>query len=92
MKLYVGVNSDNTEVISKQQLKRYFDYETNQTDVLCWNDTQRPPHWMLDYEGIDVAKTGDNPIDRYLTLPAGAIKRMFGLDLTWEDEFKVVEL
>lgn len=39
MKLFVGVNSDGTEIISKQLIKRYIDYETNMRDVLCYNDT-----------------------------------------------------
>ena len=92
MKLYIGSNSDGSEIISKMPLKRYINYETNKKDVLSYNDTQRPPHWMLDYTGIEVAKNGDNPIDTYLTLPKGSIKRMFGVDLTWEDEVKVIEL
>ena len=92
MNIYVGVNSDSTEIISKQPLKRYFDYQTNKRDVLCYNDTRMPPHWMLDYTGIEVGKTGDNPIDLYLTLPPGSIKKMFGIELTWDDEFKTIEL
>ena len=92
MKLYFGVNSDGSEVISKQPLKRFFDKETNRSDVFSFKDTQLPPHWVLDYTGISVGKWGDMPIDRYLTLPAGSIKKMFGVALTWEDEVEIVEL
>ena len=92
MKLYVGVNSDGSEIISKQKLKRYIDYETNKNDVMSFKDTKMPPHWILDYEGIEVGKTGDAPIDRYLTLPSGSIYRMFGLSFTWEDEAREIDI
>lgn len=92
MKLYVGTNSDGTEIISKQKLKRYIDYETNKKDVLSYNDTQQPPHWILDYEGKEIAKTGDAPINVYLTLPKGSIKKMFGIEMSWEDEVKEIDL
>lgn len=92
MKLYIGVNQDGSEIISKKPIKRYIDYETNKEDVISYRDTKLPPHWMLDYTGIEVSKMGDAPIDVYLTLPSGAIKKMFGLDLTWNDNFKIIEL
>lgn len=92
MKLYVGVNSDGSEIISKKKLKRFIDYETNKRDVLCYNDLQKQPHWMLDYDGIQLPKTGDNPIDVYLTLPSGSIKKLFGIEMEWKDNFKEVEL
>ena len=92
MKLYIGVNWDGTCMVSKQPIKRYIDYKTNEDDVMSFKDTQQGPHWMLAYTGIDVPKGGDIPIDRYLTLPRGAIKRMFGVDMTWSDDFKVIEL
>ena len=92
MKLYIGVNSDNTEIISKQPIKRYINYSINKKDVLSYNDTQLPPHWILDYTDINVPKTGDVPIDTYLTLPSGSIKKMFGLNMTWNDEFQTINL
>ncbi|MBP5722176.1 MAG: hypothetical protein J6X18_01140 [Bacteroidales bacterium] len=92
MKIWIGVNSDGSEIMSKRPIKRYIDYETSKNDVLSWGDTKRPPHWMLDYSGIELVKTGDAPIDVYLTLPTGSLKRMFGIDMTWEDEFKTIEL
>lgn len=92
MKLYVGVNQDGSEIVSKKPIKRYIDYETNKKDVISYRDTELPPHWILDYTGIEVPKTGDAPIDVYLTLPSGTIKKMFGLDLTWNDNFKIIEL
>ena len=92
MKLFVGVNSDGTEIISKQLIKRYIDYETNKRDVLCYNDTQMPPHWMLDYTGIEIAKNGVAPIGVYMVLPKGSLKKMFNVDLTWEDDYKIIEL
>lgn len=92
MKLYVGVNQDGSEIVSKKPIKRYIDYETNKKDVISYRDTKLPPHWMLDYTGIEVSKIGDFPIDVYLTLPSGAIKKIFGLDLTWNDNFKIIEL
>lgn len=92
MKLYLGVDSDGGEIISKQPLKRFYDKETNRADVFSFEDTQRPPHWTLDYAGISIPKIGDIPINKYLTLPSGSIKKMFGISLTWEDEAEVVEL
>ena len=92
MKLYLGVNSDSSEIISKWKLKRYIDYETNRWDVISYQDTQQPPHWMIDYEGFDVPKIGHMPINIYLTLPKGSIKKMFNIDMTWEDNYKEVEL
>ena len=92
MNLYIGVNQDGSEIISKMPLKRYIDYETNKKDVLCYNDTLQPPHWTLDYTGIEIGKTGVAPIDIYLTLPTGSIKRMFGIELTWNDNFKIINL
>ena len=92
MKLYVGVNSDGTAIISKMPLKRYIDYETNKDDVLCFKDTQLPPHWIMDYTGINIPKLGDIPIDKYLTVPAGAIQKMFGFIMTWDTEAIEVEV
>ena len=91
MKLYVGVNSDGTAIISKMPLKRYFDYETNKGDVLSFKDTQQPPHWIMDYAGIELPKIGDIPIDKYLTVPAEAIYKMFGVIMTWATEAIEVE-
>lgn len=92
MKIYLGVNSDGTEIMSKQKLKRYLGEKENSEDVMSFEDTRRPPHWMLDYTGVHVPKSGAIPIDVYLNLPPGSIRRMFGIDLTWGDECAVVEL
>ena len=91
MKIYVGANSDGSEIMSKQKIKRYFDEKTNDKDALSFKDTQLPPHWMLDYSGIEV-HSYDVPVDRYLTLPNGAIEKMFGIKLTWDDEFVEIDL
>ena len=85
------MNSDGTEIMSKRPLKRYINLEANYHDVLNYEDTKRPPHWMLDYSGYKV-ENFDVPIDVYLTLPQGSLKRMFGVDITWDDDFQVVEL
>lgn len=93
MKLYIGVNSDGSEIISKKPLKRYIDRQHNAGDTLSYNDTQQPPHWMLDYTGIELhSKTGESPIDVYITLPQGSLKRMFGVEMIWNDEVKEIEL
>lgn len=89
MKLYVGVNSDGTEIISKLPLKR-FDADINKDDICSYEDTKKPPHWIINYTnpiGIFYA-----PIDVYLTLPPGSIKKMFGITLTWGDSFKEIDL
>lgn len=91
MKLYIGVNSDKTEIISKQPLKRFFDEKTNERDIFSYNDMKRPPHWMLDYAGIKIHKY-DVPIDRYLNLPEGSIRKIFGVDLSWENDCVEIEL
>lgn len=90
MKLYIGANSDRSEIVSKLPLKRFVDYKTNKEDVMSYNDTTKPPHWMVDYG--NVPKCGHIPIDEFLTLPSGSLFRMFGESLTWEDEFKTIEL
>lgn len=94
MKFYVGVNSNGTEILSKLPIKRFFDEKTNKTDVICFNDTKMPPHWIIDYSQTDIElpKWGHSPIDEYMTLPSGSLKKMFGIDLTWNDEFKEIEL
>lgn len=92
MTFYIGVNRDGTEIMSKFPIKRYIDYETNKKDVLSFKDTQQPAHWMLDFTDRHVGKSGWIPVDEYLTLPHGSLKRMFGVDMTWEDDFKTVEL
>ena len=51
-----------------------------------------PPHWMLDYTGIEITKYGDAPIGIYMVLPKGSLKKMFNVDLTWEDDYKIIEL
>ena len=92
MKLYIGVNKDGSCIISKQKLKRYIDYSTNIEDVLSFEDMKMGPHWMLDYTGMDIPKTGDIPIDKYLTLPEGSFKKMFNIDMTWKDNYKEIEI
>jgi hypothetical protein len=92
MKLYIGVNSDGSEIISKQPLKRYISYDHNQRDLICYNDVLQPPHWMPDYSGVKVGKFGLIPVGDFITLPSGSIKKLFGESLTWEDESKTIEL
>lgn len=92
MIFYIGVNSDGTEIISKQKLMRYTNFDECQKEVLSFDDTQKPPHWMPDYRGMHVPKNGVFPVDVFLTLPSGAIKKMFNIEMTWQDEIKTVEL
>lgn len=92
MTLFLGKNSDGTEIVSKQKLMRYTTYEECGKETLSFNDTQQPPHWMLDYRGMHVPKCGVFPVDVYITLPSGSLNKMFGIELTWEDEFKTIEL
>lgn len=92
MNIWIGVNSDGSEIMSKRPLKRFFSIKANKNDVLSYQDTQQLPHWMLDYSGVDIGKRGDAPIDVYLTLPQGSLKRLFGVDITWDDDFQIVEL
>ena len=94
MQLYVGVNSDGTGIISKFPLKRFFDKDTNREDVISFKDTEQPPHWIVDYSKTDTifGRYGHSPIDEFLTLPCDSIKKIFNLDITWEDEYKIIEL
>lgn len=92
MKLYVGVNHDGTCMVSKQKIKRFLGYETNKSDTMSYNDLIQPPHWMLDYTGISLEKFGDIPVDTFLTLPEGALKKMFDIEMTWNDDFKEIEI
>lgn len=93
MKLYIGVNSDNTCIISRHPLKRFYDRDTNREDVISYKDTQLPPHWIIDYKNTDVEIGKYHmAIDEYLTLPADGIKKMFNIDMTWDDEQQIIEL
>ena len=94
MQLYIGVNSDGTGIISKFPLKRFFDKDTNREDVFSFKDTKQPPHWIVDYSKTDTifGRYGHAPIDEFLTLPCDSIKKIFNLDITWEDEYKIIEL
>lgn len=94
MKLYIAVNSDGSEIISKLPLKRFIDYETNKSDVMSYNDSIRPNHWIVDYKssGIDIPKTGHMPVDEYITIPRNIISKKFGVSITWDDEPFEVEI
>ncbi len=94
MNLYLGVNSDNTCIISKIPIKRFFDEDTNKEDIFSFKDTKLPPHWIGDYKkaNINPGKWGHYPIDEYLTLPEGSIKKMFNIDINWNDESKMIEI
>lgn len=93
MKIYIGVNSDGSEIISKRLLKRFFSSEINKADVFSFDDTQKPPHWIIDYTGQFIPKCGVTSIDEWLTLPSGSLAKMFSIkQLTWDDEPIVIEL
>ena len=94
MKLYIGVNSDRTGIISKFPLKRFFDKDINREDVFSFNDTEQPPHWIIDYSKTDTifGKYGHTPIDEFLTLPPEGIKKLLNIELTWKDEYKIIEI
>lgn len=89
MKFYIATNSDRSEIISKLPLKR-FDADINKDGICSYEDTKKPPHWIIDYTdpiGIFYA-----PIDVYITLPPGSLQKMFGVTLTWSDTFKEIDL
>ena len=94
MKLYIGVNSDGTSIISKFPLKRFFDKDTNREDVFSVKDTEQPPHWIVDYSQTDTVfgRYGHMPVDEFLTLPTDGIKKLLNIELTWEDEYKIIEI
>ena len=94
MILYIGVNSDGKGIISKFPLKRFFDKDTNHEDVISFKDTEQPPHWIIDYSKTDIifGRYGHAPINEFLTLPAEGIKNLLNIELTWEDEYKTIEL
>lgn len=91
MKFYIAVNSDGTEIISKRPIKR-FDASINKDDVCSYDDTEKPPHWVIDYTDSPIVGRFDVPIDVYLTLPSGSLQKMFGITLTWGDSFKEIDL
>ena len=88
MKLYIAVNSDGSGIISKLPLKRFIDYETNKGDVMSYNDSIRPNHWIVDYKssGVNIPKTGHIPADEFITIPRIIISKLLGRDITWDDE------
>lgn len=94
MKLYIGVNSDKTGIISKFPLKRFFNKDTNHKDIFAFKDTLQPPHWIVDYSQTNTifGRCGHAPIDEFLTLPPEGIKKLFNIELTWKDEYKIIEI
>ena len=94
MKLYIGVNSDETCIISKFPLKRFFDKDTNHEDIISFKDTQQPPHWIVDYSQTDTifGRYGHMPVDEFFTLPSEGIKKLLNIELTWDDECIIIEI
>ena len=94
MKLYIGVNSNETGIISKFPLKRFFDKDTNHEDIISFKDTQQPPHWIVDYSQTDTifGRYGHMPVDEFFTLPSEGIKKLLNIELTWDDECIIIEI
>lgn len=88
MKLYIGVNSDNTAVISSLPLMR-FDKSMSNTVACSWRDTQRPPHWKIDSRGMDISKNGESFLAKYIDCDRDAIIALTGKELSWEDNVLV---
>lgn len=86
--LYVGVNSDDTAILSTVPLVRFYNEEqANKENIaFSYNDSQRPPHWIPCDFDIEVAKTGISYSSEYINLTKKVIEDCLHLNLTWEDE------
>ena len=88
MKLYVGVNSDNTAIISSLPLMR-FDKSMRDSVACSWNDIQRPPHWKINSRGMEIRRTGESFLAKYIDCDRDAIIALTGKELSWEDDVLV---
>ena len=89
IRVYIGVNSDDTAIISLVPLVRW--ESEKQADeaghAFSFNDTQRPPHWIPQDERPHQSKQGYGYIGEYINVNKALATKLAGADLSWEDNY-----
>lgn len=92
--VYVGVNSDNTAIVSLVPLVRFI--SEKQADdakiAFSFNDMQRPPHWIPQDERPHQSKQGYAYIGEYINVNREFVWRLTGLDMDWDDDFLTLDM
>ena len=94
VRVYVGVNSDDTAIISLVPLVRW-ESEKQADDAkiaFSFSDTQRPPHWIPQDERPHQSKQGYAYIGEYINVNKALVTKLTGLDLDWADNFLTLEV
>ena len=92
--VYVGVNSDDTAIISLVPLVRW-ENEKQSNDAgyaYSYDDTQRPPHWIPQDERPHQTKWGHAYIGEYVNVNRAFVTKLTGLDMDWDDNFLTIEI
>jgi len=92
--VYVGVNSDDTAIISLVPLVRFWgEKQSDDAGYACsYDDTQRPPHWMPQDERPHQSKWGYAYIGEYVNVNRAFVTKLTGLDMDWDDDFLTIEI
>lgn len=85
---YIGVNSDNTAIISTVPLVRFLGSDDADKKEICfsYSDSQRPPHWIPQDERPKESKLGYAYIGEYINADRELVAMLLGRDMSWEDE------
>lgn len=85
---YIGVNSDNTAIISTVPLVRFLGREDADKKSICfsYSDSERPPHWIPQDERPKETKWGYAYIGEYINTDRDFVSTVLGRDLSWDHE------
>lgn len=85
---YIGVNSDNTAIISTVPLVRFLGREDADKKEICfsYSDSERPPHWIPQDERPKNCKWGYAYTGEYINTDRNFVSRVLRRDLSWEDD------
>ena len=92
--VYVGVNSDDTAIVSLVPLVRY----ENQVQAdkariaFSFNDSRRPPHWIPQDDRPHTLKYGESYAGEYINVNKAFVTKLTGLDMDWDDDFLTFEI
>jgi hypothetical protein len=83
---YLAVNKDGTEKIYDYEIERLVGLGKSDTDqLISYENLGKSDFWtMKNTKGYDFPKCGI--FDVSIELPKGSIKKLTGIDLTWDDE------
>ena len=89
VRVYIGVNSDDTAIISTVPLVRF--ENMTQADeariAYSFNDSRRPPHWIPQDNRSHDAKYGEGYTGEYINVNKALATKLAGADLSWEDNY-----